>query len=173
MKSLALALILAAAPVAVLAQSGSQTAPSTQTRPGVAAGSAPNTFDNPAAQATAPQAAARAAQAQTPAPAANAQAPDVARAERTLREIIAAAQAGAFDYSVFSDNLASQIRPQAAQVIALIEGFGELRGVAYAGEQQGADLFEVVFANAETQWVIGFDENDKVGALLFRPKPEE
>lgn len=165
MKSLALALMLTTAPVAVLAQ----TAAPAQTQPGAAAGSAPNTFDRPATQAPAPQAA---RPAPAPASGAETQAPDVARAERTLREIIGAAQAGAFDYSVFSDNLATQIRPQAAQVISLIEGFGELRSVTYSGEQQGADLFEVVFANAETQWVIGFDEDDKVGALLFRPKPE-
>lgn len=168
MKSLALALILAAAPVAVPAQ----TAAPSQERPAAAAGAAPNTFDTPARPA-APQAAARAAQAQVAGQAqAQAQAPDVARAERTLREIIAAAQAGQFDYSIFSDSLAAQIRPQAAQVTPLIQGFGALRSVTYAGEQQGADLFEVVFANAETQWVIGFDEDDKVGALLFRPKPE-
>lgn len=164
MKSLALALMLAAAPVAVLAQ----TAPSAQSRPAAAAGAAPNTFDDPAARAAAPQAAAQAAQAQ---PGEQAQAPDVARAERTLREIIAAAQTGEFDYSVFSDNLATQIRGQAAQVTPLVQGFGELRSVTHAGEQQGAALFEVVFANAETQWVIGFDEDDKIGVLLFRPKP--
>ena len=164
MKSLALALIMAAAPVAVLAQ----TTPSAQARPAAAAGAAPNTFDDPAARASAPQAAARAAQAQTPA---GAQAPDVARAESALREIIAAAQAGEFDYSVFSEDLATQIRAQAAQVTPLVQGFGELRSVTHAGEQQGAALFEVVFANAETQWVIGFDEDDKVGVLLFRPKP--
>ncbi|QBX36942.1 hypothetical protein E4M02_04105 [Brevundimonas sp. S30B] len=166
MKSLALALMLAAAPVAVLAQ----TVPSAQGRPVAAAGAAPNTFDDPSARAAAPQAAAQAAQAQ---PADQAQAPDVARAERTLREVIAAAQSGEFDYSVFSDSLAVQIRAQSAQVTPLVQGFGALRSVTYAGEQQGADLFEVVFANAETQWIIGFDEDDKVGALLFRPKPEE
>ena len=163
MKSLALALMLAAAPVAVLAQ----TAAPSQERP-AAAGAAPNTFDTPARPA-APQAA-RPALAQGPS-AGEAQAPDVARAERTLREIIAAAQTGQVDYSVFSDNLAIQIRAQSTQVTTLLEGFGELRSITYAGEQQGADLFEVIFANAETQWVIGFDEDDKVGALLFRPKP--
>lgn len=168
MKSLALALMLAAAPVAVLAQTVTPTSPSAQARPAAAAGAAPNTFDDPAARSSAPQAAARAAQPQTQTAA---EAPDVARAERALREIIAAAQAGEFDYSVFSDSLATQIRAQAAQVTPLVQGFGELRSVAHAGDQQGADMFEVVFANAETQWLIGFDEDDKVGALLFRPKP--
>lgn len=154
MKSLALALVIAAAPAAALAQS----------QPGVAAGAVPNTLDDPAARAAAPRPAAQ-AQAQA------GQAPDVARAERALRAVIAAAQAGAFDYSMFSDNLATQIRAQEAQVAPLIQGFGELRSITYAGEQQGADLFEVIFANAETQWIIGFDEDDRIGALLFRPKP--
>ena len=27
----------------------------------------------------------------------------------------------------------------------------------------------MVFANAATEWVIGFNEADKVAALLFRP----
>ena len=35
--------------------------------------------------------------------------------------------------------------------------------------QDGADLFAVTFSNAATQWVIGFNETDKVAALLFRP----
>ncbi len=149
MKPLLIAAALILAPAAAQAQ--------------VAAGSVPNTFDRPAQGA--PRATPR------PAPAAPATTPINPKAEETLRAIIASAQTGAMDYSTMTDNLAGQVRQQEAQVLPLIRGFGALQAVDFVGSQDGADLFAVVFANAATQWIIGFDDDGKVAALLFRPAP--
>ena len=127
----------------------------------VAAASMPNSFDAPA---QAPRAAAPAAPAVAGLPA-----PANPRAEEVLREIIAGAQAGAIDYSLMSDDLAARVREQETAIQPLIVGFGPVQAVDFVSAQNGADLFAVTFTNAATQWVIGFNEADKVAALLFRP----
>ena len=149
MKSILFAAALALAPSTVVAQA--------------AAATLPNTMDR------APAAAA----AQTPVPAAAAApaTPVNPKAEATLRAIIAGAQTGKIDYSVMTDDLAAKVREQEAQVGALMQQFGALQSVNYVGVEGTADLFTAAFANQATQWIIGFDENDKVAALLFRPAP--
>lgn len=126
----------------------------------VAAGTMPNSFDNPAGAAqTAPAAAPVAAPAT----------PVNARSEDVLREIIAGAQAGTINYALMTDDLAARLRSQEAAIRPLIAGFGPVQAVDFMGSQDGADLFAVTFSNAATQWVIAFNETDKVAALLFRP----
>lgn len=144
------AAVLMAAPGAALAQSA-----------GAAAGAVPNSFDSPV-QAQAPTS-------RPAAPAASAQAPDIARAEEALRGVIAAAQGSGFDYSVFTPNLAAKIREQSAQVTPLIKSFGAVKSVAYQRQEGEAQLFRVTFDNQVTEWMIGFDAEDKIAALLFRP----
>lgn len=157
MKTLIAALILGVAvPSAALAQEGA------------AAGRIPNTFDNPgAAQAVPPPA---------PEPRSVSGAeigPDVKRSEDALRAVVAQAQGEGLDYAMFSDSLAQRIRGQAAQIVPIIKGFGELQEVIYVGQEQGADLFALDFAQARTQWVIGFNAEDQIAVLLFRPAPAE
>ncbi len=125
----------------------------------VAAASMPNSFDGPV----------RVAQAAPPAAAPAARAPANPRAEAVLRDIIAGAQAGTIDYAVMTEDLAGKVREQEAAIQPLIAGFGPVQAVDFVGSQNGADLFAVIFANAATEWVIGFNEADKVAALLFRP----
>lgn len=151
LKTLALAAVLLA-PAPVLAQAA-------------AAGSVPNSFDAPATQTTpAPQRPAQApAQAQAAAPA------DVAKAETALRGVIVAMQGTGPDYSVFTENLAEQIRQQADQVTPLIKSFGALRSVEHVRPEGQAQLFRVTFDNQATEWVIGFGDDGKIAALLFRP----
>ncbi len=154
MKPLLIAAALLLAPVAAQAQ--------------VAAGSVPNTFDRPAQPARAP------ARPAVAAPVATAETPMLptpanARSEEVLREIIAGAQAGALDYTLMSADLATQVRAQEATVLPLLQGFGVVQAVDFVGNQSGADLYAVTFATAATEWVIGFNEADKVAALLFRP----
>ncbi|MGZ9100875.1 MAG: hypothetical protein ACXW3O_14330 [Brevundimonas sp.] len=146
MKSLLFAAALLLAPAAAQAQ--------------VAAASVPNTFDRPAQAAPVPAAAAPEATTTTPAD---------ARSEDTLRTIIAGAQAGALDYTLMTDDLAGKVREQEAAITALLQGFGAVQAVDFVGSQEGADLFGVTFASAATQWVIGFNADGKVAALLFRP----
>jgi hypothetical protein len=125
----------------------------------VAAASMPNSFDGPV----------RVAQTAPPAAAPAAPAPANPRAEAVLRDIIAGAQAGTIDYALMSDDLAARVREQEATIQPLIAGFGLVQAVDFVGSQNGADLFAVIFANAATEWVIGFNEAGKVAALLFRP----
>lgn len=125
-----------------------------------AAGAVPNSFDAPAASQTPPSA-------QTPA--ASAAAPDIARSQEALRSVIAAGQGAGFDYSVFTDNLAAQIRQQADQVGPLLKSFGEVKTIEYQRQEGQAELFKVTFDNQATEWMIGFDANNKIAALLFRP----
>lgn len=149
MKLFLIAAALTLAPVAAQAQ--------------VAAATVPNTFDRPATAARAP------AQAPAPARAPMATAPANAQSETTLRAIITGAQSGAIDYGLLTDTLAVRVREQEAQMTPLIQGFGALQSVTFIGSQEGADLFAVRFANAATEWFIGFDDAGKVDGLLFRP----
>jgi len=131
-----------------------------------AAGSMPNSFDGPVRpRAAVPAPAAAPARPVIPA----ATAPANPRSETVLRDIIAGAQAGTVDYALMTDDLAGKMREQEASIIPLIAGFGPVQAVDFVGSQNGADLFAVTFANAATQWVIGFNEAGKVAALLFRP----
>jgi len=146
MKPLLIAAALAVLPAAAQAQ--------------VAAGSVPDPFAQPGQTRQAAPAAPAAPPAAEPLNAAS---------EDTLRAIIASARAGEMDYSLMTEDLAGKVREQEAQVTPLIQGFGDLRAIDFVGSQNGADLFEVAFANAATQWIIGFNEDGKVAILLFRP----
>lgn len=123
---------------------------------GTAAATLPNAFGEPAAPAR-------------PAAPAVAEAPDIARSEQALRAAIASFQSGNVDYSVFSDDLAAQIREQATTVTPMVQQFGALKTIDHVGQQDGADLFRVVFEKQATDWVIAFDGQDQIAALLFRP----
>ena len=142
---------------------------------GAAAGAVPNSFDAPAqthGQARGQTQGQAQGQTQTVRPgsaASDAQAPDVARSQEALRGVIAAAQGAGFDYSVFTPDLASKIRQQAAQVTPLIKSFGALKSVDYQRQEGEAQLFKVTFDNQVTEWMIGFDADGKIAALLFRP----
>ena len=128
-----------------------------------AAASVPNAFDRPAQTQSQPQAAPPATSATSAA------APDIARAEEALRGVIADVQGAGFDYSDFTPNLAAQIRQQAEQVSSLIKSFGAVKTVEYERQEGEAQKFKVTFDNQATEWVIGFDADDKIAALLFRP----
>ncbi|MNI38032.1 hypothetical protein D3C73_921550 [compost metagenome] len=161
MKTCSLAVVLSGAllfAAPTLAQTTQPTAPAPGA--GTAAATLPGAFDESAA--------ARPVQA-PPAPAPAAQAPDVARAEAALRAVIAAFQSNQIDYAVFSPDLADQIRAQAGQVAPMVQQFGALKSVEHRGSDDGADLFRVVFDNQATDWVIAFNEDDQIAALLFRP----
>lgn len=186
MKTLIAVIVLAVSAAPVLAQtSPSQTVPSAgpaaTARPvstpaprpaGAAAATLPNTFDNPAAAPTAMRTQASPAPSAVP-PAATAAeiGPDVKRAEDALRAVVAGVQGDSLNYAMFSDDLATRIRGQAATIGPLIKGFGELQDVIYVGQEQGAELFALDFANARTQWIIGFNAEDQIALLLFRPAP--
>lgn len=128
----------------------------------VAAGAMPNSFDRPA------QAAPQPAPAPAPAPALS-PTPANAESENILRGLIAGLQAGTPDYGVMSTDLADKVREQAPAIKTLLESLGAVQAVDFAGSRNGADLYVVNFANAQTDWIIGVNEAGKVAALLFRP----
>ena len=86
-----------------------------------------------------------------------------------LCAVIAGAQGTGFDYSDFTTGLGTQIRQQEAQVVPLIKGFGAVKTVEYVKQEGEAQMFKVTFDNQVTEWLIGFDAEDKIAALLFRP----
>lgn len=139
-----LALLLS--PAAALAQSGP------------AAATLPNGFDQPASAPATP-------------PIVQAMADE--RTEDALRDFIAGAAAGDIDTSNMTEDLVTAIAGQSDQVSALIESYGAVQAVTFTGKKDGADLFDVLFANADTQWVIGFNDAGKVAILLFRPAPAQ
>ncbi len=156
MKPLLLAAALLMAPAAAHAQ--------------VAAGTMPNTFDDPNARARAVSA----QPAQTAPQAAPAQpelSPEMANdaSEETLRALIAELQAGEPDYGRMTDPIATAVREQSAAMRPVIDGFGPLVSVSFLGSRDGIDAFDVIFANASTRWMIGINPEGKVSALLFRP----
>ena len=121
----------------------------------------------PAAAATVPDPFATSPQVPaTPRPAPT---PPDARAEPALRAFIEGAQKGTIDTSGMTDDLKTAIGGQSAQISTLLTGFGAVRTVTHIGKQDGADLFGVVFEQAATQWIIGFDAEGRIGFLLFRP----
>jgi hypothetical protein len=93
----------------------------------------------------------------------------IARAETALRVQIAGLQAGTPAYDAMTPGLAEAVRPQAAQVVQIINSLGALQAIRHVGVENGAELFLVTFAAAPTQWIVGLDEEGHVGALLFRP----
>lgn len=159
MKTALIASLLLLAPAPVLAQSS-----------GAAAGAVPNSFDGPAAQATTPAPRPAPQPSGPPAPTAPAaSAADIAKGEAALRDIIGDIQGAGLDYSVFTENLATQIRQQSAQVTPLIKSFGDLREIEHQSAEGQAQLYRATFENQVTEWLIGFDEDGKIAALLFRP----
>lgn len=153
MKPLLIAAALAVLPAAAHAQ--------------VAAGSVPNTFDDPAARAEAARAPAAPAD-QAPV----SSEPADAASEEVLRSIIAELQSGALDYDRMTEGLAASVREQESVVTPLVQGFGDLVAVDFVGSRDDIDVFNVTFAKAATQWLIGISPEGKVSALLFRPAEE-
>lgn len=154
MKTPTLAAVMGASLLALPVAAQTATTPAPTTR---AAATLPNAFEQPAAAPA------------RPAAPAVAEAPDIARSEQALRAAIVSFQSGQVDYSVFSEDLATQIRAQAAQVTPMVQNFGALKSISHVGQQDGADLFRVIFEKQATDWVIAFDDNDQIAALLFRP----
>jgi len=121
-----------------------------------AAATLPNSFVEPDAM-------------QAPPAPASGEAPDIARTQGALRAVIASLQSDEIDYSVFSPSLAEQIRSRAAEFAPRVRQLGAVQVMEYRGQQDGAELFRVVFEKQATDWVIAFDNEDRINALLYRP----
>ncbi len=51
----------------------------------------------------------------------------------------------------------------------MIKGFGAVQAVDFMAHTTAPDVYAVTFAQAATQWLIGFNDDGKIAALLFRP----
>lgn len=157
MKTTALFALISVA-VAAPAATSAQTAPAQNP---AAAARLPDTFSTPGQQPARP--------ATPPAPPASPAAPDIARAQTALLEVIANLKSGEVDYSPFSADLAAKIREQSSQIGGLLTQFGDIQSVRHLAQPDGVDVFRVDFKNQSTEWMIGFDNEDQIAALLFRP----
>lgn len=157
MKTTALFALIAVA-VAAPAAASAQTAPAQNP---AAAARLPDTFSTPAQQPARP--------ATPPTPPSPPAAPDIARAQSALLEVIANLKSGEVDYSPFSADLAAKIREQSSQIGGLLTQFGDIQSVRHLAQPDGVDVFRVDFKNQSTEWMIGFDNEDQIAALLFRP----
>ena len=163
-------LAMMAAPAALaqsLAPAGTRAAP--DATPSAAAATLPNTFDQAAPKPAAPSRGPQVASSE-PEPSVEVSDPaKVAAAETMLKRTISAMQTGTPNYSDMSPDLGAKVRAQATTVTPVVQGFGVLQSVKHVGHQSGAELFDVVFAQQATQWVIGLGEDGKIVVLLFRP----
>lgn len=156
-------IMIGVAAMALASGTLAQTAPAQdpQSKGDVAAANLPNAFGG-GGRAAAPAAVVPAAQ---PPAAAD------PRTEPALRAVIAAVKAGPLDAAMFTENVAAQIPDQEAPLRALLDGKGELVTIVHRGQHNGADIYQALFENGDTQWVIGVDEAGKVAVFLFRETP--
>jgi len=91
------------------------------------------------------------------------------RSEPAIRAFIGGLQTGTVDWNAFTPNMAEQMRPGESQAVELIRGLGALESVEWFQNRDGIDQYLVRFENADTEWRIGFADDDRISALLFRP----
>lgn len=156
------ALAQTATPAAAASPQTRSLAPAAESAP-VAAATLPNSFDSPVTR-TAPPSAPMAL------PSAG-QVTEADVAEGLLRAVIADLAAGRIEADLFTPDLAGRLTPQLPQLRTVVQGFGALGPIEPQGVVNGANQFLVGFDNAETQWVIGLNEDGRISALLFRPAP--
>ena len=69
-----------------------------------------------------------------------------------------------------SPGLADVTRQQLPQLKATITKLGAVESVMFKGVGQGgADIFEVKFEHASTEWRITLESDEKVASVGFRP----
>ncbi|MBX9576402.1 MAG: hypothetical protein K2X07_12275 [Caulobacteraceae bacterium] len=93
------------------------------------------------------------------------------RSEPAIRAFIGGLQTGTVDWNAFTPSMVEQMQPGEAAAVEMIGGLGALESVEWFQHRSGMDHYLVRFENADTQWIIGFDDADKIAALLFRPAP--
>jgi DNA-binding transcriptional MerR regulator len=92
--------------------------------------------------------------------------------EAALRRVIAEHQSGEINYEQMSEPLAAVAREQGPFIRADLAKKGALRGVRFKGVGQGGwDVYDVSFANGDTEWRIALMPDGKIGGLLLRSMP--
>ncbi len=85
-----------------------------------------------------------------------------------LVTVIAELKSGNPKYEQMEPMLRIVVRRQIAAWGARLQALGPLQSVSFEGEQDGADVYEVKFANGSTAWMIGIAPNGNIAALVFQ-----
>ncbi len=90
--------------------------------------------------------------------------------EAAVRRSIGELAAGEAKYELMTDAFAAAARKSWPSLKAVMAQFGALQSVKFTGVGQGgADIYEVQFEKAKTEWRIMLDEGGKTAGLNFRP----
>jgi hypothetical protein len=90
--------------------------------------------------------------------------------EAAVRRAIRELQAGEPNYDLMSPQFAAVTRQQLPTLKSTIAQFGNLESVTFKGVGPGgADIYEVKFAQAKTEWRIMLGADGKTMSLGFRP----
>ncbi len=90
--------------------------------------------------------------------------------EARLLSVIAELKSGKPNYDQMEPMLRITIRRQMATLVPRLQSLGSLVSIAYEGEQQNADVYEVKFANGTTAWTIGIAPNGRISILFYQLK---
>jgi hypothetical protein len=91
--------------------------------------------------------------------------------ETALRGSIEALSKGQPNYDRMSDQLAQTTRQQLPQLKAALEQYGVLQSLKFTGVgPAGADIYEVRFEKATTEWRISLGADGKIAGMTFRPQ---
>src|SRR5690606_5303786 len=90
-------------------------------------------------------------------------------AEHTLRDTIAAIQAGEPNYDRMVPQLAEAVRQQSAAMGSQMAALGAVTAIEHQAEPQaGAHQFLVTFENGQSTWLISVNAEDKIQGLFVR-----
>uniref|UniRef100_Q01QS0 Beta-lactamase n=1 Tax=Solibacter usitatus (strain Ellin6076) TaxID=234267 RepID=Q01QS0_SOLUE len=90
--------------------------------------------------------------------------------EAAVRRSVTELQTGAAKYELMTDAFAAAARKSWPPLKAVMAQFGGLQSVKFTGVGPGgADIYEVQFEKAKTEWRIMLDEDGKTALLNFRP----
>jgi len=90
--------------------------------------------------------------------------------EAALRRAVQELQRGEPDYELMSPQLAALTRQQLPQLKTMIAQFGALQSVSFKGVGPGgADIYEVKFEHATTEWRVALGPDGKTQSMTVRP----
>src|SRR5262249_2754443 len=84
-----------------------------------------------------------------------------------LRKVITDLQRGAPDAASMEPPLYAALQAQGGA--ALLARFGALQRIEFVATQGGADVYQVTFDNAVTQWTIRLSPSGRLAGLFFKP----
>jgi beta-lactamase regulating signal transducer with metallopeptidase domain len=92
--------------------------------------------------------------------------------DAALHKTIAAQIAGTPDYDDMTPQLAAAVRRQMPAIAPSLAQLGALQDIKFQGvTPKGWDLYDVRFANGDTQWRIALNASGKISGLLFQAMP--